>query len=99
MRLNGPANNINAFIRKNWCTPTEKIECIGMTIKEWKLEHDISIVHTRQVRGDLIEVFLGKKIIVAFVDQSHAYGGMIGIGEVTVTASKEELELLYNLIK
>lgn len=46
---------VQDFIDRNWETPIYLEKYIGMSIRVWKV-NKYYVIHTRQVRGDLIEV-------------------------------------------
>lgn len=89
-----PINSIQRFIKVNWKTFTILEKYIGLTIKRWKLDN-IEIVHSRQIRGDLIEVFLDKKLIISYVDQTYQYGPLLGVGNIMIDITDNESEILY----
>lgn len=96
----GPVNQIQKYIEKYWNSPDSFKNIPGLETRVWNLHQSgiLGIVHSRQVRGDLIEVFYDSRLIISYVDQTHAYGGLLGINDVLISASPEELDFLYENI-
>lgn len=78
-----------------------KEEIPGLETITWKLSSKHVLILCRMLRGDLIEVYEGETVKVCWVDQSHAYGGLLGINDVFFgfDMSNDELKLVLQLLK
>lgn len=84
---------IQKIIKRDW-NKTEKIP-IGDSKIAWTKnfqEGNVKITLSRLIRGDLIEVFVNDKSIAEWVDQSHHYNGLMGLNDIVVYFSFENLE-------
>ncbi len=89
-------------VRANWDTAETKY------FTPWSKEHNYQKTFTvgqlefrflRAIRGDVLEIFpvnskSEDEFLVAFADQSNAYGGMLGTNDVKINTTIEELERL-----
>lgn len=76
---------VSKFINKNFANQTKERYVPGVRTKIWKSENH-SVILFRLIRGDLIEVRdeIEDRKIAAWVDQSNAYGGFLGINDVHI---------------
>lgn len=67
----------------------------------WMLDRDLTIVRFRDVRGDLIQVIRGEvedgRPLLAFVDQSHAYQGLLGLSDLYMASDCDGAGLLRQI--
>lgn len=84
---------LQEIIKKNW-NKVEKVP-IGDSKIAWTKdfqEGNVKITLSRLIRGDLIEAFVDNKAIAEWVDQSHHYNGLMGLNDIVVYISIENLE-------
>jgi hypothetical protein len=67
----------------------------------WRLSSEHVLMLSRMTHGDLVEIYEGEVVKVSWVDQSHAYGGLLGINDVFFgfDMSNDDLNLILQLLK
>jgi len=85
---------IRSLVYANW--NTAKTEYYRSYTKEHSFDKKftvgtVDVEFFREIRGDLVTAKIGDRVIVAFVDQSHAYPGILGINDPTVNVTLAEL--------
>lgn len=60
---------------------------------------EYSIKYFRDLRGDLITISRDQKIRIEYVDQTHAYDGIIGFGVKDIVYYRSDVRKLFTLLK
>ena len=91
---------ITVFTNKQWNMSDTFYQIPGLAVRDWLID-DFLYKHTRQVRGDLIELFIDKNVVFSYVDQYHAYGFVgPGIHDIETSLTTEQMrEITLNLRK
>lgn len=80
--------------------PDSERESPGLQTAIWQLSDARTLVRSRMLRGDLIEVVNNDTVLMSWVDQSHTYDGMLGINDVFFGwMDNIEMQLVLQLLK
>lgn len=84
---------LRAFMKANWDSPT-KLWTLGEALEErtWHIG-GYTLIHSRMIRGDLIQFRHNANTLADWMDDSHQWGALFGsMRDVMVKTSSEEVK-------